>query len=116
MVSLKDKITETAALITKPSAATYTVSEILQNAKEFNLQADGYQNLKLLMALCSKYGIKPYRYPRQKVTTVTVKINKGFLDRVLWKEYLDYSVLLDRLFDEITADLYKKISKPVCAS
>lgn len=42
---------------------------------------------QLFVALCRRYGINPYRYARQRSTTVMVKLPKSFLDDVLWPEF-----------------------------
>jgi hypothetical protein len=90
----------------------YPEIEVQQNQREYRLLTQGEWHKKLLLALCAKYGVKAYRYPRQKHTTVTVKINPEFLNKVLWKEYLDYSAHLALLIDEITTDLINKIHEP----
>lgn len=38
-------------------------------------------------ALCRRYGMKPYRYYRQRHNTVMVRVPKRFLDQVLWTEF-----------------------------
>ncbi|MFT4663519.1 MAG: hypothetical protein ACI8YQ_003174 [Polaribacter sp.] len=40
-----------------------------------------------------------------------VNINVGFLKNVLWKEYEEYSKVLNKLVEEITDDLIGKIHK-----
>lgn len=37
----------------------------------------------LFLALCRRYGLKPYRYYRQRRNTVMVRAPKRFLDQVL---------------------------------
>ena len=87
----------------------YPALEIHKDPKEYSLYTSGEWNKKLLLAICRKYGIRPYRYKRQKYTTVMVKINETFLNEILWKEYQEYSKLLDQLVEEITDDLISKI-------
>ncbi len=76
---------------------------------EFTLYTQDNWHKQLLLALCGKYGLKPYRYHRQKYTTVMVRVNETFLHEVLWKEYLQYSGLLETLVNDITTDLIKSI-------
>ena len=38
---------------------------------------------QLLIALCRRYGIKPYRYPRMHRQTIIVKAPRSFIDTVL---------------------------------
>lgn len=89
----------------------YPEIEIHKNPLEYRLSTDNEWNKKLLLALCRKYGIKPYRYHRQKYTTVMVNINEEFLNNVLWKEYVEYSKLLSVLVEEITNEMISKIHK-----
>lgn len=87
----------------------YPELEIHRNPVEYRLSTNSEWNKKLLLAICRKYGVKPYRYHRQKYTTVMVNINEDFLTKVLWKEYQEYSELLNGLVEEITNDLISKI-------
>lgn len=89
----------------------YPELEIHKNPKEYALYTQGNWHKKLLLAICRKYGVKPYRYHRQKYTTVMVRINEDFLNKILWKEYLEYSEHLEKLVSEITDDLIDKIHK-----
>jgi len=41
----------------------------------------------LFLALCRRYGLRPYRYPRQRRNTVMLRAPKGFIDQVLWPEF-----------------------------
>ena len=44
---------------------------------------------QLFVALCRRYGLKPYRYPRQRRTTVMLRMPRGFSDTLLWPEFLE---------------------------
>ncbi len=79
---------------------------------EFTLYTPDNWHKQLLMALCRKYELKPYRYHRQKYTTLMVVVNKVFLNEVLWVEYLDISKHLEGLVDDITSDLINSIHAP----
>lgn len=101
-----------AAIIAKERILKrYPELEIHKNPIEYHLSTSSEWNKKLLIAICRKYGVKPYRYHRQKYTTVMVNINKEFLTKVLWVEYEEYSKLLNSLVEEITDDLISKIHK-----
>ena len=60
---------------------------------QFSL-ADRWQRL-LLSALCRRYGLTPYRYRRQRYTTLMVRVKRSFLDRILWPEYVELRDALD---------------------
>ena len=56
----------------------------------------------LFVALCWRYGLKPYRYHRQRRTTVMVRVPRGFVDLVLWPEFSDLDKALATYLDEVT--------------
>lgn len=76
---------------------------------EYHISTPDLWRKKLFMALCRKYGLSPYRFYRQKYTTVMVKVNKHFLDTVLWKEYLEFSDRMKLLIDDIAEEIISKI-------
>ncbi len=41
----------------------------------------------LLLRLCARYGLKAYRRPRQKLTTITIRAPQGFVTKVLWLQF-----------------------------
>ncbi len=57
---------------------------------------------QLFVALCRRYGLKPYRYRRQKRTTVMVRVPRGFNDTVLWPEFLELDRALRAHLQSIT--------------
>ena len=57
---------------------------------------------KLFKALLRRYGIKPYRYARQRHTTVMAKASKRFVDDELWPQYLEMSKALNSYLSEAT--------------
>lgn len=54
------------------------------------------------MALCRRYGIKPYRYRGQRRTTLMARVSRRFVDETLWPEYEQLSAVLRRHLDEVT--------------
>jgi len=57
---------------------------------------------RLLLALCRRYGLKPYRYRRQRLTTVMVRVPRGFVDQVLWPEFDELNQALTVYLNEVT--------------
>ncbi len=57
---------------------------------------------KLFMALLRRYGIQPYRYRRQRHTTVMAKVSESFVDETLWPEFVELNKALHAHLDEIT--------------
>jgi hypothetical protein len=54
---------------------------------------------RLFLALCRRYGLAPFRLPRQRLPTVMVRVPQGFVDQVLWPE-----------FEELNAALYQYLN------
>jgi len=78
---------------------------------EYTIHTNDMWHKKLFNAVCHKHNLEPYRYYRQKYTTVMVRINKTYLDETLWPEYLKFSELLQELVDDITLEVISKIHK-----
>ena len=57
-------------------------------------------SVRLFIALCRRHGFKPYRYPRQRNTTVMVKAPRLFFDAVVWRQ-----------FNEVHADLWQYLEQ-----
>jgi len=57
---------------------------------------------RLFLALCRRYGLKPYRYHRQRRTTLMVRAPRGFVDQVLWPEFSELDRALQAYLHEVT--------------
>ena len=57
---------------------------------------------QLFMALCRRYGLKPYRYRRQRHNTVMLRVPKGFSDSVLVPEFTQLNQALRTYLSEVT--------------
>jgi len=57
---------------------------------------------RLFVALCRRYGLKPYRYRRQRLTTVVLRAPQGFIDEVLWPEFGELNRALASYLNEVT--------------
>jgi len=58
---------------------------------------------RLFVALLRRYGIRPYRYHRQRHTTVMAKVPKRFVDDTLWPEFQELNDTLRAYLDEVTS-------------
>ena len=54
---------------------------------------------KLFLALCRRYGLKPYRLPRQRMTTVMLRVPRKFKE---------LSAALRRYLDEVTTRVIRE--------
>ncbi len=57
---------------------------------------------RLFLALCRRYGLTPYRLYRQRLTTVMLRIPKGFVDQVLWPEFQELNEALTQYLSDVT--------------
>lgn len=57
---------------------------------------------RLFLALARRYGLQPYRYRRQRLTTVMVRVPRGFVDQVLWPEFQELNRALVHYLNEVT--------------
>lgn len=62
----------------------------------------------LFLALSRRYGLKPYRYRRQRLTTVMLRVPRGFVDEVLWPEFAELQQALASYLNEITLRLIRE--------
>jgi len=60
---------------------------------------------QLFVALCRRHGVKPYRLPRQRHTTVMLRVTPSMVDQVLWPQFLQLSKLLHDYLTEATRDI-----------
>jgi hypothetical protein len=63
---------------------------------------DGW-SVRLFIALCRRNGLRPYRYPRQRRTTVMVRAPKSFFDAVIWRQFSEIHSDLHAYLEETTA-------------
>jgi hypothetical protein len=57
---------------------------------------------KLFVALCRRYGLRPYREPGRRYSTVIVRAPKMFQNETLWPEFLALSEELHAHLNELT--------------
>jgi len=57
---------------------------------------------RLLLALARRYGWSPYRYRRQRLTTVMIRVPRGFVDQVLWPEFQALNNVLMQYLNDVT--------------
>ena len=57
---------------------------------------------RLFIALCRRYGLQPFRRPRQRRTSLCVRAPRLFLDHVLWPQFLAMNEGLTRHLATVT--------------
>jgi hypothetical protein len=75
---------------------------------EYRFTLDNHWSRKLFIALLRRYGIRPYRYPRQRYTTVMARVPVSFVADTLWPEFEQLSAALETHLDQVTDDIIKQ--------
>src|SRR5262245_49548682 len=63
---------------------------------------------QLFLALCRRYGLSPYRYPRQRRTTIVLRAPRRFVDDVLWPEFRELDADLRAYLEEVTQRMIRE--------
>lgn len=88
--------------------AALGAAEQTEQTIEMSFRLPDRWNRRLFMALCRRYGLKPYRYPRQRHSTVVLRAPKSFIDNTLWPEFLQIKNALDEYLNEATERIIRE--------
>jgi hypothetical protein len=75
---------------------------------EFRFTMGDVWSRKLFVALLRRYEVVPYRYPRQKRTTVMARVPKSFVDNLLWPEFQELNGVLKEYIAEVTERIIRE--------
>ena len=62
-------------------------------------------SVKLFLSVCQRHGIRVFRYPRQKQTTVMVRVREREFRRTAWVEYTMLEDELGLCLEDVTDHL-----------
>ena len=66
-------------------------------------------SVSLFVAVCRKHGVRPYRYRRQRRTSVVVRAREHEFNRVVWPEYSRLQTELESYFEDVTDHLISRV-------
>ena len=69
---------------------------------EFSFKLGDPWSCQLFVALLRRYQIRPYRYPRQRYTTVMARVPTRFVNEILWPEFRELDKTLDQYLGDVT--------------
>lgn len=75
---------------------------------EYKFTLSSLWSKRLLVALLRRYGISPYRYARQRHTTVMARVSVSFVNDALWPEFIKLDEALHAYLDEVTARVIRE--------
>jgi hypothetical protein len=88
------------------------LAEREQPPVEYKFTMGDHWSRKLFVALARRYGLKPYRYRRQRYTTVMLRVPKRFVDDTLWPEFVELSQVLrdtlERATDQVLGQVFEQ--------
>jgi hypothetical protein len=96
-----------AAAIQRVKRALAALSQAEQPVEVQFTLPDRWQR-RLLTALCRRYGLNPYRYARQRHTTVMLRAPRSFVDGTLWPEYVQLRAALDDYLNDATERIIRE--------
>src|SRR5712691_9475244 len=79
-----------------------------EQLEEFQFSLPDRWQRRLFSALCRRYNLEPYRYKRQRYTTVMVRVPRSFVDKTLWPEYQQIRDALDEYLNEATERIIRE--------
>ena len=79
-----------------------------EKTEEFKFSIPDPWSRQLFIALCRRYGLRPYRYPRMHRQTVLVRAPSSFMQTMLWPEFEELSDALTAHLLEITEKIIRE--------
>jgi hypothetical protein len=79
-----------------------------EQAEEFKFSIPDPWSRQLFIALCRRYGLRPFRYARMHRQTVLVRAPASFVQATLWPEFDELSQALTAHLDEVTQKIIKE--------
>ena len=70
--------------------------------QEFQFSMADAWSRKVFVALLRRYNIEPYRYRRQRRTTVMARMPRRFMEETLWPEYKAFAETLREYLSDVT--------------
>jgi hypothetical protein len=88
--------------------AALSAARQTEQTVEMNFRLPDRWNRRLFVALCRRYGLKPYRYPRQRHSTVVLRAPASFINGTLWPEFLEIENALNAYLHEATERIIRE--------
>lgn len=76
---------------------------------EFKFTLADTWSRRVFVALCRRYGLKPYRYRGQRRTTVMVRVPARFVNETVWPEYQQINETLQSYLGEVTERVVREV-------
>jgi hypothetical protein len=77
---------------------------------EFKLSVPSPAAQRVLLGWCHRYGLTPYRTPRQRKTTICVRVPRGFMHGVMWPRVEAMAIVIERAVADATRRIVERWS------
>lgn len=88
--------------------AALEAAQKTERTVEMNFRLPDQWSRRLFLALCRRYGLKPFRYPRQRHSTVVLRAPETFIRETLWPEYVEISQALEEYLNHATQRIIRE--------
>jgi hypothetical protein len=75
---------------------------------EFRFALPDPWHRRLFLALCRRYGLRPYRHKGQRYASVMVMVPTSFVDKTLWPEFLELRSALNEYLNDATERIIRE--------
>lgn len=79
-----------------------------ESAIEMKFSITDVWSRQLFIALCRRYGLRPYRHRRMHRQTLMINAPRSFVEQVLWPEFQELSAALVAYLSEITEKVIRE--------
>jgi len=79
-----------------------------EKSVELKLSIPDVWSRQLFMALCRRYGLRPFRYRRMHRQSILIKAPQSFMEQVLWPEFQELNAALIAYLSEITQKVIRE--------
>ena len=83
-----------------------------ESPQEFRFSLANPWSMRLFIALCRSKGIKPYRYPRMRRTSLCVRMLPSLVDHDLWPEFQQMNEVLTQYLGELADHIIAECIDP----
>jgi hypothetical protein len=99
---------EAAEIALNRVRAALAATEKIERSIKMSFRLPDPWKRRASLALCRRYDLRPYRYPRQRYSTILVRAPESFINRTLRPEYLEISRALDEYLREATERIIRE--------
>ena len=79
-----------------------------EHSIELKLSIPDIWSRQLFIALCRRYGLRPFRHRRMHRQTIMIKAPQSFVQQVLWPEFQELNAALIAYLSEITEKVIRE--------